>query len=145
MLTRSDDVTTLCLRFTALREFLRALKCTYEIHCVAHKEISIFKSDRHVSQIPGHVPTRFGSEKPQDTLEREGDIAAAFDDSAARVSCVCIAYTNVTHTINTPAYRSHTRDFEVALLAVCRWRQSSIDLIRNYAVERATRESRTPR
>lgn len=59
------------LRFAASRGFLRALKCTYEIHCAAHKELSIFESDRHVSWYLGHVPTRFGSEKPRDVLEKE--------------------------------------------------------------------------
>jgi len=59
------------LWFAASCGFLHALKCTYGAHCVAYKELSIFKSDRHVFQIPGHVPARFGSEKPRDALEKE--------------------------------------------------------------------------
>lgn len=106
------------LRFAASRGFLRALKCTYEIHCAAHKELSIFKSDRHVSQIPGHVPTRFGSEKPRDVLEKERERGTSQPHSTIRPHASFSFASCVLHTyINTPAYRSHTHDFEVALLA----------------------------
>jgi len=75
---------------------------------------------------PTRVPntgTRAGPFRFRETARcargKERDIAVAFVDSAARVSCVCIACTHMY--INVPAYRSRTRDFEVALLAVRRW------------------------
>lgn len=117
------DIPPLRFAAPALRGFFRALKCTYESTlCRAQRTIDFQERPARVpntgtraglASVPRNREMRSWEMKRDKETEREKEMAA-------RVSCVCTPRVLHVYTINAPAYRSRTRDSEVALLAVRR-------------------------